>query len=128
LMPLLEGQTGIWGAFALMMLVFWPAGIGLLLGGINMGRRRAVLAVVGDQLMVMQTGIFGAKKRHWSRKRIAPIITGSSGMEVNETPVIELQIVPRDGKKFGMLAGRKERELGWLAEMLRYELNMGGGH
>ena len=56
---------------------FWPlAGIALLAvvgllmiaGAIHMGRRRAVLAVVGGTLMLVQTGPLGTKKREWPRQ------------------------------------------------------------
>src|SRR5207248_1291005 len=44
--------------FLAFAVLFWGIGIGLVLGGINMGRRRAVLAVVNDTLMIYQTDIF----------------------------------------------------------------------
>jgi hypothetical protein len=95
-----------------------------LLGAINMGRRRAVFAVVGETLMVLQTGIFGSKRREWKSEHIADIRTGPSGMKVNNMDVIELQILQRNGKKFGMLAGREVPELQWLATLLRRALRV----
>jgi hypothetical protein len=45
-------------------------------------------------------------------------------MEVNNRPVIELQIHPAVGKKAGFLAGRDEAELRWMAAQLRRALNV----
>jgi hypothetical protein len=104
--------------------LFWAVGIGMALGAINIGRRRAVLAVVGDRLLAMQTGIFGGKRSQWQKEEILDIRSGPSGVEVNDEPVIELQIVPMKGKKFGMLSGRNEAELRWLAVKLRHALRM----
>jgi hypothetical protein len=104
--------------------VFIAVGVGMLLGAINMGRRRAVFAVVGETLMVLQTGIFGSKRREWKSEHIADIRTGPSGMKVNNMDVIELQILQRNGKKFGMLAGREVPELQWLATLLRRALRV----
>jgi hypothetical protein len=102
--------------------LFLIAGIAMLLSAINMGRRQAVFAVVGDTLMVLQTGIFGVKRREWSREQLADVRTGPSGMEINDKPIIELQIHPTEGKKFGLLAGRDEAELQWVATVLRHGL------
>ena len=60
----------------------------------------------------------------WSRGEIAAIRADASGMEVNDRPVIELQIHPVSGKKFGVLAGRNEEELRWMATELRRALNV----
>lgn len=104
--------------------LFWAVGIGLALGAINMGKRRAVLAVVGDRLLALQTGIFGGKRQQWQKEEILEIRSGPSGMTVNDVPVLELQIVPVTGSKFGMLSGRDETELRWVAAKLRHALRI----
>jgi hypothetical protein len=96
--------------------------IAILLAAINMGRRRAVLAVVDDTVMIYQAGLFRAKRHEWPAGAIAEIRTGPSGMTVNNVPVPELQIHPKDGNKLGLLAGRDVNELRWLATMLRQAL------
>ena len=45
-------------------------------------------------------------------------------MKVNNQPVIELQIHPRGAKKVGILAGRDEAELRWIASTLRRASNL----
>src|SRR5437870_6738265 len=69
--------------------LFWLVGIGILLGGINMGRRRAAIAVTGGTLLVIQTGLFGSKHRAWPATEIEKIRAGRSGMEVNDKPILE---------------------------------------
>ncbi len=57
------GQS-VLGLMAFLSL-FWLAGIGLLLGGLNMGRRRAAIAVVDQELMILQTSIFRSRTKSW---------------------------------------------------------------
>jgi hypothetical protein len=121
---LLQGGEDIWIGLLFLGAVFWPAGVGMLLLGINMGRRRAVLAVAGDQLVVERTGLFGTKHHAWQREEISDVRAGPSGMTVNDEPVLELQIHPRQGKKVGLLAGRDAEELRWLATTLRRALGL----
>jgi hypothetical protein len=110
--------------FPLALSFFGLAGIGLLLIAIHMGRRQAGLAVAGGTLMVLQTGLFGKKQREWPLEEVSSICTGSTGMEVNDVPVRELQIRDHDGTKFGLLAGRSDAELEWLAYELRQAAKM----
>jgi hypothetical protein len=49
---------------------------------------------------------------------------GCSGLSVQGVPVVELQVQPIDGGRFGILAGRDRTELEWLATTLRRELHM----
>lgn len=104
--------------------VFWLIGGSMLAGAINMARRRAMLLVENAQLKVAQIGIFGAKKWDWNRDDIAAIRADNSGIEVNNVPVIELQIHPVKGKKVGFFGGRDEQELRWMASELRRALNL----
>ena len=106
------------------MAAFWAIGIGVLVGAIYMGRRSATLEADASRLGVETQGLFGTKRREWARAEISAIRADASGMEVNERPVIELQIHPSSGKKVGLLAGRKEDELRWMATRLRRALNV----
>ncbi len=97
-------------------------GAALLLIGWNMGRRESAVAVVGNSVMVMQTSLRGSKRREWPRSEIKSAKVGPSGIEVNDRPILELQLHGPDKKLFGMLAGRDERELLWMATLLRQAL------
>jgi hypothetical protein len=101
---------------------FWLIGIGLLLGSLSMARRRAGIAVADGELMILQTGLFRSQQREWAPGEVAAVRCGPSGISVNKRPVLELQIYGTDGQKFGILAGRSERELEWLAWELRQSL------
>lgn len=105
--------------FALVIPVMWAVGVGMLLGAINMGRRQAAIAVTGGQLKLLQLSLFGTKRKEWLLEELATARKGKSGMEVNDVPVMQLHIVPRDGKPYGLLTGRDEAELEWIATLLR---------
>jgi hypothetical protein len=112
------------GPGLLITLPHWAIGIGLLLAAIYLGRRRAVLAVVGDRLLVYQSGPFGGKRGEWAREQIGALCAGPSGTRENQRPILELQIHPIGGKKFGLLAGREAEELRWLAHVLGQSLRV----
>jgi hypothetical protein len=49
---------------------------------------------------------------------------GYRGLKVQGAPVVELQVQPIAGGRFGILAGRDRSELDWLATILRRELHV----
>jgi hypothetical protein len=110
--------------FLIIIPLFWLIGIGLMLGAINMGRRRALLIVSTSDLRIAQETLFGKKAWAWSGEELRAVRIDRSGMEVNYRPVLELQIHPATGKKVGLFAGRDELELQWLATVLRQRLNL----
>jgi hypothetical protein len=110
--------AGLFGAGVVMSL-FWLAGAGMVLAGWNLVRRESALAVVDGKLLVMQTGLRRSKRREWPLSEIKSVRVGPSGIEVNDVPIPELQIYGDKTKLFGMLAGRDERELTWMATILR---------
>ena len=113
-----NGQANTW-IFGLFCAVFWAIGIFLMVAAVNMGRRHAIIDVVEDVLLVNRQNLFGLKSHQWTKKQLASISVGPSGMEVNDVPVLELKIGPRDGKTLGVFAGRNEDELRWIAWELR---------
>ena len=116
-------QDAPWFVF-LFMSLFWAAGIGMLVAAIHMGRRRAVLDVIGDTLLVTESGLFGTKQHEWPADQIRDVRMGFSGMKVNNKPVMQLRIQPVAGEKLGIFTGRKKDELRWLATTLRQALGM----
>ncbi len=104
--------------------LFWLVGIIILLSSINMGRRKSAIAVVGGTLMVIRVGLFGTKRGEWNRDQIEDVKVGSSGMEVNNVPVLELQIHGKDDKKFGLLSSRSSEELYWISGQVRRALKL----
>jgi hypothetical protein len=108
----------------LIMILFWAVGIGMLLAAINMGRRMAVIRVAGRHLVIETVSLFGSQRRSWAPSEVAAVRVDASGMEVNDKPVLELQIHPVSGKKVGLLAGRDVDELRWMAGRVRQRLGV----
>jgi hypothetical protein len=104
--------------------LFTAVGLALILASLNMARRQAALAVTDGVLMALQTGLFGSKEREWQPGEVLDVRVGPSGMEINNKPVLELQIVDAHGRKFSMLAGHQETDLYWLAEELSHSLQL----
>ena len=57
-----RGEGSVWGAIGIMSF-FWVASGGMLLGGWVLGTRQTAIAVVGESVMVMQSGFRRAKRR-----------------------------------------------------------------
>jgi hypothetical protein len=104
--------------------VFIAIGVGMLIGAINMGTRRALIAVTGGALTIRRIGLRKTREWRFDRGEVAAVRMGRSGMEVNDKPVMELQIVCKDGKKVGFLSQRNEGELLWIAAVLRQALDV----
>jgi hypothetical protein len=120
-----EGGSAVNVLFPILFVLgFWGIGIGLMAVSINLGRRTATLEVGGGQLRIETKSLFGMKHWEWKREDVTAIRADDSGMRVNHRPVIQLQIHPRVSKKVGLLTGRDEDELRWVATRLRRALNV----
>jgi len=105
--------------------VFVAIGVGMLMGAISMGKRRALIAVADGVLTIRQIGIRKTREWRFDRGEVAAVRMGPSGMEVNNKPVMELQILGKaEAKKTGLLSQRRDDELQWLAAVLRQALNV----
>lgn len=104
--------------------VFAAFGVVLLLSAINMGTRRALIAVSGGVLTVRRIGLFGAKEQRFAPGQVAAVRMGPSWITANDRPMMELQILPAGGRKFGILTQRTNEELLWLAAVLRHALKV----
>lgn len=107
------------------MIVFVAVGVAMSVVAVNMGRRRATLATVHDKVMVGRVSLFGIHTISWSADEIDEIVVGPSGLEMNEVPVMELQIHHRDQRnKFGCLSQLDTNELRWIAAELNQTLGL----
>jgi hypothetical protein len=107
----------------LFIAAFWAVGVGVLLGAINMGKRQTIIAVVAGTFGVKTTGLFGTKEIKLKIDEIGSVRMGASGGEINDKPIMELQVLDKDGrKKAGVLSERKEDELLWIAWLIRNKL------
>jgi hypothetical protein len=123
MLPGTKKEGPVW-VIILFLLGFWAVGLGMMAVAINLGRRTATLAAEGGRLRVETGGLFGAKQREWICGEISAIRADASNVEVNHRRLFELQIHPVMGKKVGLLAGRDEHELRWMATRLRQALNV----
>ena len=125
-------KGGMFIVSCMFIAAFWAIGGSMLVGAINMGRRRAILDIVaganGPTLLITRQNIFGTRQQDLHRNQITAIRVGNSGMEVNNVPVKNLHIYPRQGKTIGLFSGRDNQELRWLAAMLRQGLGVGSSH
>lgn len=91
---------------------------------VRAGRRTAVVDIVRDDLLITRRSVGDAVSRSWHRDEIDRVTVGPSGMEVNDSPVLELQVWPKVGKKAGFFAERDDGELRWLAAEIRTALRL----
>ena len=127
--------TGIWtfadhqGVGDLLFVIailslFWAVGIVMLIASINTGRRRAILDVVGDTLLITRQNIFKTRQQEVHRDNIQSIRRDKSGTEVNDVPILNLQVHMHEGKKIAMLSQLSNDELAWIAGELRRALDL----
>lgn len=125
-------SAGFKGAFVVVPMLFLGVGVGMLLQAIRMGRRRAVLDVVGDALLITRRSPFGGSVLSVTRDQIRWIAVRPSGTEVNDRPLHELQIQLtekiEDGRRrrdlLKLFVERSDDELRWLAALLRHALDV----
>lgn len=127
-MWLLGGKQrgGEWFIILAVLSLFWTVGLSMLVATINAGRRRAILDVVGDTLLITRQNIFGTKQQEIARDNIASIRRDKSGVEVNDEPILNLQIRLHEGKKISMFSQLSDEELRWLAAVLREAMGVPG--
>jgi hypothetical protein len=114
-----------------MTLAFWAIALAVFLPAFHHARARVVLAVVGDDLEMLETSPIHSRRRSWNRTELANIVPGDNGWvsgggedDSNMTPVAQLHIVPKVEKKVGLLTGRDFREIAWMATVLRQALRL----
>jgi hypothetical protein len=118
-----DADTNPW--FMLLFLTpFAAVGLATLVAAINIGRRHADIATACDSLLVVHHSIFRKQVRQWAVDQLEKICVGPSGVEVDDVPLMELQIQPRAGRKYGLLSERQDDELEWIAAELNRSLGL----
>ena len=113
----------------LFMIPFIAVGIFLAAFATHMGKSRASLVVVGSGAEAVLafhrvSPVRKPRELSWASDELSHIRVGDSNMSVNDEPVQELQIHPREGKKIGLLAQLDNEELEWIAFELRQQLGL----
>lgn len=116
-----NGEGDLVSGFVIIGL-FIMIGIAMLALSIHQGTRRATVATSHGMLMIASTSLFTKSRRQWDEGAIARIDVGPSGFEVNDVPMMQLQIHPTQGLKHGTLTSLSNEELLWMADELRKSL------
>ena len=120
---LFDGKPAGFLGFLLPLPFLFFGGVSLLIV-LHLGRRRAALAVVGDRLLALRVGLFHTERGEWARDKLSDVRVGPCGVAADDKPLLELQILPKNGSKFTLLAGRGEAELKWMAAILKEALSL----
>lgn len=99
--------------------LFETIGIVVLVVSVQLAFRKAVIIATPTELVFAQTGPFRKFELTWTRDQIKSILVADSGTEINDVPLKQIQVQQSDGKSKGILTGRDEQELRWLATELR---------
>jgi hypothetical protein len=118
-----DADTNPW-LMLLFLIPFAAVGVATLVIAINIGRRHADIATADGSLLVVHHSIFRKQVRQWTVEQLEKICVGPSGVEVNDVPVMEVQIQARTGKEFGFLSERQDDELAWIAAELNRSLSL----
>jgi len=119
-----SGSGNFWAGLGFLTL-FLAIGVVTLLIAINMGKRSALIDVVGDTLLITQQGLFGAKQNEWPVAELEDICLGSSNMEVNGRTLMCLHVVTGNDEREKFFTARDDEELVWVAAVLRKALGVG---
>lgn len=106
--------------------LFWAVGIASMVSVINAGKRMAILDVVGNTLLITRKTLFKTLQTEVQRDNISGIRRDRSGTEVNNVPILNLQVHLHKGKKVAMLSQLSNDELAWIAGELRGALDVPG--
>ncbi len=104
--------------------LFCAIGIGMLVAALNMAKRSVMIGIKDELLFIERKSIFGTKWLEFQRQQVAQLTKGPSGTEINDEPIMELQIIDGDGKKHGLLSQLDDDELDWLAWELNQQLDV----
>ncbi|MEI6166303.1 MAG: hypothetical protein WCS52_03840 [bacterium] len=108
----------------LFIAVFWAIGLLILVIAINMAKRKVLIAVVNNMLAYRVIGPFKTSEQKLPLDSIDAIRVGPSSVKVNNRPVMEIQIIPKSGRRIGLLSDRSVEEQAWLAYVLNQTLKV----
>lgn len=120
-----SGTGNLWIGI-LVISLFDLLGVGMLVGAINMGRRRGIIDIIDGTLLVTRQSLFGTKQDEWRAEDLRKVVVGPSGTEVNDEPVLCMLVKTKKGRGQNgkLFAERSNDELHWLVARVRRELRM----
>jgi hypothetical protein len=119
------------GSYAplVMVVIFWAVALAVFLPAYHHARAQVALAVVGDQLEMLEISPLRTRRRSWNRADLIEVRCGDNGWvsgsdDSNLTPVAQLHILPKGEKRVGLLTGRDTSEVRWIASVLQRALRL----
>lgn len=125
--PNVSGPDSPWAI--LFFLPFVAIGVGLAMYSIHAGKSHASLVVLGqgDNAVLAyyrNSPVRKPSELNWPINDLSHIRVDDSNMSVNDKPIQELQVHPKQGKKVGLLAQLDDEELRWIAYELRKQTRL----
>ncbi len=120
-LTMLAGNRGV---FAGLLGGCWAVSVLLLLVAVARGRRRVLLTVANETLVLRQRGLFRTDRQDWVRDELLEITIGPSFWKDRDVPLLELKIWEFTGHFTSLLAGRDAADLAYLATTLRHALDL----
>ena len=118
-------NTQGWNVYVIISFaLLWGLGIATLIVAINIGKRRAIIDVIGETLLITHQSIFKIKQQEVHRDNIESIRLEYCGKESDDVPILNLQINCTQGKMITMLNQLSNNELAWIASELRKALRI----
>lgn len=113
----------------LFFLPFIAVGIGLAVFSVHAGKSQASLVIIGSGeaavlAYIRNSPVLKTRELNWPANELSHLCIGDSNMPVNDVPIQELQVHPKQGKKVGLLAQFDDEELKWIAYELRQQLGV----
>lgn len=87
--------------------------------GERFGRRETYFDVLDGTLLVSRKRYLDVVQHEWDRSEIIDVRCDASDIKIGDELLPQLQIMARDGQVVGLLTGRDEDELDWLAWRIR---------
>lgn len=100
----------------LILLPFWLVGLGMLVGAVAMSRRHLVADVIrtGDDdavLMIFRKGLFSSRQHELTRTQVASIHIRPTNVQINNRPLLALEVQAHDGKTIRLLSSTQQQDL-----------------
>ena len=126
ILEVLSGNHRAWISIILAS-PFLITGLAMMVRAWTLGQRTALLTVDPDGLSIDRHSPFRDERNHFSRHIIDEVRVGPSGMKVNDTPVMELQVWVKGEKALGMLSQCTAEQCQEIAVALRPGLGLQPG-
>lgn len=122
--PVLKGGLFLAGG---VLLLFEAVGVWVLLYGVSLARRKAILDVTDDAqtLLITRSGLIRSEQHQLRRDDLTAIDDEDSNTSINNRRLRRLRISIRGrGNDLRILEGRRDEDLAWLAGVLRHALGL----